>query len=48
MSRQERKNMIDFIQKVKKLDKDMLMYMTDKDIEDIYNYVYYYHEIIVE
>ncbi len=48
MSRQERKNMVEFISKVRELDRETLMYMTDADIEHIYNAVYYHHEEIVE
>jgi hypothetical protein len=48
MSRQERKNMVDFIAKVKEVDREILMYMTDADIEHVYNAVYYHHEEIVE
>ncbi|WP_223702600.1 BH0509 family protein [Sutcliffiella deserti] len=40
MSRQERKNMIQFIEVMKKVDRDSLLYMTDADIEHIYNNVY--------
>ncbi|MFT4413868.1 BH0509 family protein [Fredinandcohnia humi] len=48
MSRQERKNMVEFIEKVKGYDKAILMYMTDADIEHIYNTAYYHFEEIVE
>ncbi|MBM7619822.1 hypothetical protein JOC95_001674 [Bacillus tianshenii] len=40
MSRQERKNMIRFIEVMKKADRDSLVYMTDADIEHLYNHVY--------
>ncbi|WP_078382131.1 BH0509 family protein [Sutcliffiella halmapala] len=40
MSRQERKNMIKFIEVMKKVDRDSLLYMTDADIEHLYNNVY--------
>lgn len=48
MRRQERKNMIEFIQKVKSLDKKEFMYMTDEDIEYLYETAYYNHELVVE
>ncbi|MFS0862564.1 BH0509 family protein [Fredinandcohnia sp. 179-A 10B2 NHS] len=48
MSRQERKNMVEFIEKVKGFDKTVLMYMTDADIEHIYNTTYFHFEEIVE
>ncbi len=48
MSRQERKNMMEFIEKVKGIDKMELMYMTDADIEHIYDTTYYHVEEIVE
>jgi hypothetical protein len=40
MNRQERKNMIDFIERMKEIDKNSLLYMTDADIEHIYSMVY--------
>jgi len=40
MSRQERKNMIDFIAKMRDFDYETLMYMTDADIEHIYSSTY--------
>jgi len=40
MNRQERKNMIEFIERMKEIDKDSLLYMTDADIEHIYSTVY--------
>ncbi|MDF0725885.1 BH0509 family protein [Cytobacillus sp. S13-E01] len=48
MSRQERKNMIEFIEKVKGFEKDTLVYMTDADIEHIYETTYYQYEEIAE
>ena len=48
MSRQERENMVNFIQKMKDLDTNRLSIMTDDEIEHIYNTVYYHHEEIVE
>ena len=43
MCRQERKNMIDFIQKVEKFEGEQLIYMTDADIEYLYNRIYFHH-----
>ncbi|ART75314.1 BH0509 family protein [Sutcliffiella horikoshii] len=40
MSRQERKNMINFIEVMKKADRESLAFMTDADIEHLYNNVY--------
>ncbi|MEH7386915.1 BH0509 family protein [Bacillus sp. JJ1521] len=48
MSRQERKNMMEFIEKVKGIDKMELMYMTDEDIEHIYDTTYYQVEEMME
>jgi hypothetical protein len=48
MSRQERKNMIDFIQRTRGITGEQLVYMTDLDIEHIYNSAYYQFELIVE
>jgi hypothetical protein len=48
MSRAERKNMIDFIEKMKGITKDELLYMTDAEIEHIYNQTYYQFEEIAE
>ncbi|MDX8361556.1 MULTISPECIES: BH0509 family protein [Bacillaceae] len=48
MSRQERKNMIEFIEKMKGMDRDHLIYMTDAEIEHIYNTTYYQFEEIAE
>ncbi|MBD1379619.1 BH0509 family protein [Metabacillus arenae] len=36
MSRQERKNMIEFISTMRKIEKDTLIYMTDAEVEHIY------------
>ncbi|MEJ9226840.1 MULTISPECIES: BH0509 family protein [Priestia] len=44
MSRQERKNMITFIETMKGIDRETLMYMTDADIEYIYTSAYKYYE----
>ncbi|WP_243291627.1 BH0509 family protein [Bacillus sp. FJAT-47783] len=41
MSRQERKNMIQFITKMKDIDQESIMYMTDADIEHIYSMTYH-------
>ena len=48
MSRAERKNMIDFIAKMKGIAKEQLIYMTDSEIEHIYNRTYYHYEEIAE
>jgi len=40
--------MMEFIEKVKGIDKFVLMYMTDADIEHIYNTTYYHHIEIAE
>ncbi|QGQ48585.1 BH0509 family protein [Metabacillus sediminilitoris] len=40
MNRQERKNMIDFIERMRGIDKHSLLYMTDADIEHIYHTAY--------
>lgn len=48
MSRQERKNMIEFIERVKGFEKDALVYMTDAEIEHIYDTTYFQYEEIVE
>jgi hypothetical protein len=48
MSREERKNMIEFITKMRGLNKEQLLYMTDAEIEHIYNQTYYHHEEIAE
>lgn len=48
MSRQERKNMIEFIQRTKGISEGVLLYMTDVEIEHIYNSAYYQFELIQE
>lgn len=48
MSRQERKNMIKFIIKNREFKNENLMYMTDDEIEHIYNNTYYHFEEIIE
>ncbi len=40
LSRQERKNMITFIERMKGMDRNALLYMTDAEIEHIYNSAY--------
>ncbi|MEQ6378216.1 BH0509 family protein [Bacillaceae bacterium S4-13-58] len=45
MSRTERKNMIHYIEMIKGFDKDTLAYMTDADIEHIYESTYNQHEM---
>lgn len=44
MSRQERRNMIEFIEKMRGFDQDQLMCMTDADIEHIYESTYFEQE----
>jgi len=41
MKRQERKNMIEFIAKMKDIETEAFMYMTDEDIEHIYSATYH-------
>ncbi|HZG59471.1 MAG TPA: BH0509 family protein [Anoxybacillus sp.] len=48
MSRAERRNMINFIEKMKGINRNELLYMTDAEIEHIYNQTYYHYEEIVE
>lgn len=40
MSREERRNMIEFIERAKGTNKLTLVYMTDEEIEHIYNALY--------
>jgi hypothetical protein len=40
--------MIEFIEKVKGIDREQLVYMTDAEIEHIYNQTYYHYEEIAE
>ncbi|MGD6817819.1 BH0509 family protein [Metabacillus sp. 84] len=40
MSRQERKNMVEYIAAMRDLDREMFMYMTDEEVEHIYSSVY--------
>lgn len=40
MSRQERKNMINFIEKMKDVEPSQLKNMTDQEVEHIYNSIY--------
>ncbi|KAA0544914.1 BH0509 family protein [Bacillus sp. BGMRC 2118] len=48
MSRQERRNMIEFIQRTKGLAEEQLIYMTDAEIEHIYATAYFHFEEIAE
>ncbi|WP_246943019.1 BH0509 family protein [Bacillus pinisoli] len=48
MSRQERKNMIEFIQRTRGISEGVLLYMTDVEIEHIYNTAYYQFELVQE
>ncbi|SFA51180.1 hypothetical protein SAMN05192569_10297 [Parageobacillus thermantarcticus] len=48
MIRAERKNMIEFIEKVRGISRDQLAYMTDAEIEYIYELYYHNHEEIAE
>jgi hypothetical protein len=41
VSRQERKNMINFIESMKGLDSSLLKNMTDQEVEHIYNTLYF-------
>ncbi|WP_078433349.1 BH0509 family protein [Metabacillus halosaccharovorans] len=40
MNRQERKNMIEFIERMKDIDRNSFLFMTDADIEHIYSSIY--------
>lgn len=42
MKREERKNMIEFIEKKKGIERDELLFMTDDEVEHIYNVTYFY------
>ncbi|MFC0272892.1 BH0509 family protein [Metabacillus herbersteinensis] len=48
MNRQERKNMIEFIEMTKEIDKETLMYMTDADVEHIYVSAYNHYIQLAE
>ncbi|WP_102347773.1 BH0509 family protein [Bacillus sp. Marseille-P3661] len=48
MSRQERRNMIEYINKKRELSTEKLIYMTDEEIEHIYNITYFHYEQIIE
>ncbi|CAM4336054.1 transporter [Bacillus manliponensis] len=48
MRREERKNMIDFIEKKKEIEREELLYMTDEEVEHIYNVTYFVYEEIAE
>ncbi|OIJ14623.1 transporter [Anaerobacillus arseniciselenatis] len=40
MSRQERKNMVNFIEKMNGVESSQLKNMTDQEVEHIYNSIY--------
>lgn len=42
MSREERKNMVQFLEQARGLSSDVLVFMTDADLEHIYNSTYTY------
>ncbi len=48
MKREERKNMIEFIQKQRGFQRDELTFMTDEEVEHIYNVTYFLLEEIAE
>ncbi|ABS20760.1 BH0509 family protein [Bacillus cytotoxicus] len=48
MKREERKNMIEFIEKKKGIERTDLLFMTDEEVEHIYNVTYFLYEEIVE
>ncbi|MRX74347.1 BH0509 family protein [Bacillus lacus] len=48
MSRQERKNMVEFIFSVKEFDHQAIMYMTDEEIEHIYLTAYQTQTLLSE
>lgn len=48
MKREERKNMIEFIEKKKGIERDELLFMTDDEVEHIYNVTYFLYEEIAE
>ena len=48
MSREERKNMIEFITKLRSLNQEQLIHMTDAEIEHMDNQTYYHYEEIAE
>lgn len=48
MRREERKNMIEFIQKQRGFQREELTYMTDEEVEHIYNVTYFQLEEIAE
>ncbi|EMA6343652.1 BH0509 family protein [Bacillus cytotoxicus] len=48
MKREERKNMIEFIEKKKGIERADLLFMTDEEVEHIYNVTYFLYEEIVE
>lgn len=48
IKREERRNMIDFIEKKKEIEREELLYMTDEEVEHIYNVTYFFSEEIAE
>ena len=48
MSREERINMILFLEQVKGANKEQFVYMTDGDLEHIYNTTYNLMELLAE
>jgi hypothetical protein len=48
MMREERRNMIEFIAKIGDFHKQELLYMTDAEVEHIYNRTYYLFQEIAE
>jgi hypothetical protein len=48
MSREERKNMILFLEQVRGLNKEQFVYMTDADLEHIYSTTYNFMELLAE
>ncbi|WP_416828977.1 BH0509 family protein [Ectobacillus polymachus] len=48
MRREERRNMIEFIEKQRGLQREELTFMTDEEVEHIYNVTYFHLEEIAE
>ena len=48
MKREERKNMIEDIEKKKGIEREELLFMTDDEVEHIYNVTYFLYEEIAE
>ncbi|MFC0557475.1 BH0509 family protein [Halalkalibacter alkalisediminis] len=44
MSRMERQNMVRYIEQTRRIHRDDLLYMTDADIEHIYETTYFQEE----